>query len=112
MAGRFYIRIISIVLPSLLSSCVVINLTKHSNETVTKCSIHNEVLEKALVQAHYGKTRIYTNTTLFPYSKKPAEMGCLCPIWPSRRLAIVLTCDSCTMLYRKWKLNRKENGDF
>ena len=96
----------------MLTSCIVINLAKRDSKEHTKCSIHNVKLKKTLVRIHYGKTFRYTNTALFPYMKRPAELGCLYPIWPIRRLAITATCDSCTMLYKKWKANRKEQGDF
>ena len=109
---KFYIKIIIIFLSALMTSCIVINIAKRDTIKITKCSMHHVTLKKTLVRTHYGKTFRYTNTTLYPYMKRRAELGCLYPVWPIRRLAITLTCDSCTLLYKKWKVNRKEQGDF
>lgn len=109
---KFYIRTIIIFLSTLLTSCIVINIAKRDNIKTTKCSMHNVTLRKTLVRTHYGKTYRHANTALYPYMKRRAELGCLYPIWPIRRLAITLTCDSCTRLYKKWKANHKEQGDF
>ncbi len=69
-------------------------------------------LNKTMVRTDYGPEYRWSNTTNFPYMKRCAEMGKVRPIWPIHRLAIILTCDSCTMLNKKWVKKRKKDGDF
>lgn len=105
---KFYF-LTTLFLLTLLTSCVVINLTKQ--QKMTKCSKHNVILKKTLVQTHYGNAFHCGYDILFysyPNRKKAEDMGSLRPMWPIHRLALVLTCDSCTKMYKI----HKQNGNF
>ena len=112
MLQKYFIKIVILLATLVFTSCIVINLTKQNNTTLTKCTKHNFVLKKKLVTVQYGKIFNYYNTTLYPFVKRKAALGCMRPIWPIKSLAITFTCDSCTIMHKNWLKNRKENGDF
>jgi len=62
-------------------------------------------MKKALVGTRYGKIA-YEYSLIYPNAKRRKPMGCVLPIWPIRRLAIIYHCSSCNKakkLYGKKK---------
>jgi hypothetical protein len=73
---------------------------------------HKLSRKKAIVRTQYGKQYGYD----YHFAKKPHAMGCLVPLWPKHRLAIIYVCKKCTAGYRITKKekrkNKRKNGGF
>jgi len=72
-------------------SCVVVNATKHKDNV---CYLHRTKMKKTIVKTHYGFASLQ-NDPLSPNAKMKYSMGCVVPLWPSGRLAIVYHCSKC-----------------
>lgn len=99
----FHSKTIVIFLLILLASCgITINYTK--DQKLDMCSIHDVKLKKKHVKRIYGRSKEPTvSTENCPYAKRPYGGGKIMPFWPQGRLALVYTCDSCTIVYRQLK---------
>lgn len=96
-------KIVLIILTFLtLQSCVVHNVTKHQDGDT--CKLHNEKMKKTLVGTRYGKPIKPCINYSYPNAKRKKCMGCVVPIWPTRRIAIVYHCKSCDRI-------KKESGN-
>ena len=69
-----------------LSSCIVRNVAKYAETNI--CSVHNIKMKKYLTRTAFGMP-IRGRDEGFPYPKRRARLGCVIPLWPKHRLAII-----------------------
>lgn len=93
MKSRSYILltvgIIFIVITS--QSCIIVNATKGMDDI---CSVHGIKMMKTVVKTQYGFVAAPNNINS-PNAKRELPMGCVVPMWPTRRLAKVYHCTKC-----------------
>lgn len=90
----------------MFQSCVVYNATKYQESN--SCELHNEKMKKNLVGTRYGKPIKPCTNDSCPNAKRKKCMGCVIPIWPIRRMAIVYHCKSCDKIK---KVSGDKNGN-
>lgn len=87
----------------LITSCIVVNLTK-GKECPEYCDHYHKLTGKTtIVRTRYGK--LSGDGYAYAFAKKPHSMGCLMPSWPKHRLVKIYVCKRCTRVYHH---NKKE----
>jgi hypothetical protein len=84
---------------------MVVNLTRGNLDHVEAnnlCSVHKLKMHKVLVQTNFGLSAFefderYLN---YPNPKRSTNLGCVKPMWPIHRLAIIYACNECTKTMR------------
>lgn len=87
-------------------SCIIHNVAKKQKGIV--CDKHEEKMKLTIVGTIYGMGCYQPYSNEFPNAKKKKCMGCVVPIWPTKRLALVYSCKSCTKEMRKERRERKK----
>lgn len=77
-------------------SCVVINLTNEKDTDI--CKMHNRKMQKTIVKTSFGELQPISNVTTYPNTKTKKNLGCVVPIWPTKRLAKIYYCNTCDSL--------------
>jgi hypothetical protein len=80
----------------MLQSCIVYNSARRQDTNI--CSTHKTKMTKTIVKTRFGKPRLPCSYAGSPNAKRAKCMGCLKPVFPIRRLAIIYHCSECDSL--------------
>ena len=72
-------------------SCIVVNTTKDKDKV---CYLHGIKMRKVIVRTQYGNAVPHNDLNSLN-AKIKYPMGCVVPVWPSGRLALVYHCTKC-----------------
>ena len=78
----------------LIQSCIIYNTTKGKANI---CLLHKVKMKKTIVRTSYGYPPLYYDAR-FPNSKNKRDKGCVKPLWPKHRLALIYNCMKCDSL--------------
>ena len=93
----------------LLTSCIVVDLTKYNSSASKRlngiCNVHQKKMKKELVRTSFGLPAydFDIENSKYPNTKRDANLGCVRPSWPIHRMALIYTCCECTQGQRKNK---------
>jgi hypothetical protein len=95
-------KLILFFLLALLSSCLVENAVRGSDRM---CKLHHTRMHKTLVRTCFGYAAYEHSDS--PHAKREENLGCVRPLWPNRRMALIYHCPVCDGI-KKAKGNKND----
>lgn len=92
--------IICITIVLSLQSCLILNDTKNKSR---RCIAHNKFMRRAVVKTRYGFYCSTMNSSTYINARSQKCMGCVKPIWPKNRMAIIFVCRKCNKIKKHQK---------